>query len=87
MRMTNEEYARYQKAYGSVTKALRLKAGLSQAALATKTKITITTISKIERGIANPRLTTMDKIATALRTTISRTFHLTEMSLHAETKK
>ena len=51
----------------AITEA-RVKAGLSQAQLADITEIDQADISKIERGVANPSINTLDRIAKALNT-------------------
>ena len=57
----------------AVTEA-RIKAGLSQAQLATKSNINQADISKIECGTANPSVNTLNRIAKALGTNLSITF-------------
>ena len=49
----------------AITKA-RTTAGLSQSQLAAKTNINQADISKLERGIANPSINTLSRIAEAL---------------------
>ena len=49
----------------------RAKAGMSQTELAAATGIDQSDISKIERGIANPSIATLNRIATALGATLS----------------
>lgn len=44
----------------------RAKAGLSQKELAARTQIDQSDISKIERGISNPTIDTIEKIAVGL---------------------
>lgn len=44
----------------------RIKAGFSQAELASKTGIDQADISKLERGVGNPSIGTLEKIATAM---------------------
>lgn len=50
-------------------KAARKELDLSQEALALETEIDRTYISGIERGLRNPSLTLIVKLATALKTT------------------
>ncbi|MBA0300573.1 XRE family transcriptional regulator [Stenotrophomonas maltophilia] len=47
-------------------KALRLKSGLSQEQFAEKMKTSQATVSKWERGLIDPRRSTMSKIADVL---------------------
>ena len=58
----------------AVTEA-RIKAGLSQAQLATKSNINQADISKIECGTANPSVNTLNRIAKALGANLSITFN------------
>ena len=47
-------------------KILRGEKGLTQQKLAEKAEVSFATITKIERGIVNPFLTTLTKLAKAL---------------------
>ena len=49
----------------------RAKAGISQKQLAAKAKMDQSDLSKIERGIANPSVSTLERIANALGGTLS----------------
>ena len=51
---------------GEVILKARAKAGLSQRELAARTQIDQSDISKIERGISNPTIDTIEKIAVGL---------------------
>jgi DNA-binding XRE family transcriptional regulator len=82
-----EYYERFQKAYGAVVKELRKRKEWSRERLARQADISYATLYKIEQGKANPMLTTMDNIAKALRTSVSRMFGLTEKRLSEETEK
>lgn len=55
-----------QKASSQAVLAARAKAGLSQKELSDLTGIDQSDISKIERGVANPSVATLERIATAL---------------------
>ena len=48
-------------------KALRAQQGLSQRALAKRSKITNVTIARIETGVYDPRLSTLRRLAKALK--------------------
>lgn len=50
---------------------LRVAAALSQAELAAAASVTKSTIAAIEQGRANPRLTTLESIAAALRVEVA----------------
>ena len=49
----------------------RARAGITQAELSARTGIDQSDISKIERGVANPSVTTLSRIAQALGATLS----------------
>ena len=51
--------------------AARAKAGISQKQLAAKAHIDQSDLSKIERGVANPSVSTLERIAAALGGTLS----------------
>ena len=52
-------------------KSARLKAGLTQRQLAAATGLALTTVSRIERGHVSPTLASLERIATAMGTTIA----------------
>jgi DNA-binding XRE family transcriptional regulator len=56
------------KAFGQVLRAQREKCDLSQEALALKANVDRTFVSQIERGIRQPTLNTLFKLASALDT-------------------
>lgn len=60
-----EEELKYYKLLVAFKKA-REKKGLSQADLASKAQINRTTLSKIESGLRNATIETLDKLALAL---------------------
>jgi ribosome-binding protein aMBF1 (putative translation factor) len=60
-----ENNASNQEMAESVTEA-RAKAGLSQKQVAAMTGIDQSDISKIERGVSNPSISTLERIAKAL---------------------
>ncbi|MCU7837190.1 MAG: helix-turn-helix domain-containing protein [gamma proteobacterium symbiont of Taylorina sp.] len=51
--------------FGKRLKYLRKEAGLTQEKLADKINISLDSVSNIERGIQNPKLDTLEKIAKA----------------------
>ena len=55
-----------KKASSQAVLSARAKAGLSQKELSELTGINQSDISKIERGVANPSIATLERIATAL---------------------
>ena len=59
-----------KRAFGQAVRALRLKKGLSQEELAARAGLDRTYISGLERGVRNPALTTQEKVAKALGTTL-----------------
>ena len=56
----------FQSASSHAVASARAKAGISQKQLAARTGIDQSDISKIERGVANPSVATLDRIASAL---------------------
>ena len=56
----------YNVSVGNAVLAARTKAGISQKELANLTGIDQSDISKIERGVANPSVNTLNRIAVAL---------------------
>lgn len=59
---------------GNAVAAARAKAGISQMELSRATGIDQSDISKIERGIANPSVGTLNRIASALNSTLVISF-------------
>ena len=57
------------KAFGQALRARREALDLSQEELAFRSEVHRTYISELERGIKNPSLTTLEKLAVALGTT------------------
>lgn len=60
--------------FGNLLCEARLKAGLSQAELSLRTGIDQSDISKLERGVGNPSIVTLEKIAAALGTRLEIRF-------------
>jgi transcriptional regulator with XRE-family HTH domain len=52
--------------FGKAVKIRRMKKGWSLEKLSEKSDVSVNTISKIERGKVNPRLTTLYKLANGL---------------------
>lgn len=59
---------------GKVISTLRKQAGISQEELAFRASIDRTYISQIERGVGNPSLLVVFKIAQALKTPLTTLF-------------
>ena len=57
------------KAFGQALRARREALNLSQEELAFRSEVHRTYISELERGIKNPSMTTLEKLAVALGTT------------------
>lgn len=57
------------RAFGQALRARREALELSQEELAFRSEVHRTYISELERGLKNPSLTTLQKLATALKTT------------------
>lgn len=64
----------YQKAFGAHIKRLRKQRGYSQDSFAAVVNLTQAYLSSMERGIANPRLDTLQKIAGGLEISLSDLF-------------
>lgn len=60
--------------FSSNLKRLRVKADLSQEALALRSGLDRTYISGCERGVRNPTVTTIEKIARALDIPVAKLF-------------
>jgi DNA-binding XRE family transcriptional regulator len=68
-------------AFGQVLRAQRERCSLSQEALALKANVDRTFVSQIERGIRQPTLTTLVKLAKALEVPPSKLISRTERVL------
>ena len=66
------------EAFGKVLRALRAERGLSQEALALEAGIQRNYVSLIERGINQPTITIISKLATALEVQPSQLIELVE---------
>ena len=62
----------YLKAFGEAVREQRVKLDLSQEKLGFRSELDRTYISGIERGVRNPTIKTVYRIATALQTKPSR---------------
>ena len=71
------------RAFGSALRARRESLGLSQEELAFRSEVHRTYISELERGLKNPSLTTLDKLASALQTDKTTLIRATEQLLPA----
>jgi transcriptional regulator with XRE-family HTH domain len=60
--------------FGKRVKKIRLEKGLTQKELALEMDVEISQISRIERGLVNPTLTTLIKLATCLNVKIASFF-------------
>jgi transcriptional regulator with XRE-family HTH domain len=69
---------RPQPAIGAAIRALREKRGMTQETLASDAKTTLSTLSVIERGLANPTWATVRDIATALGVSVGELAKLSE---------
>ena len=61
----------FQTAFGKALRRRRERLEMSQEALAFTSEIHRTYISELERGLKNPSLTTIDRLAAALKTKAS----------------
>ena len=70
------------EAFGKVLRALRVERGLSQEALALEAEIQRNYVSLIERGINQPTITIIFKLAKALEIKPSQMVELVEKECH-----
>ena len=70
------------EAFGRVLRTLRVERGLSQEALALEAGIQRNYVSLIERGVNQPTITTIFKLATALEMKPSQVVELVEKECH-----
>ncbi len=63
-----------KKEFGLRLRKLRKEKGFSQDQFAFETEINVSTISRIERGIHNPRLVTLYQLAEALNIEVKELF-------------
>jgi transcriptional regulator with XRE-family HTH domain len=70
--------SRPQPGLGAAIRQLREKAGMTQEALAGEAGTTLSTLSVIERGLANPTWATVRDIAAALDVSIGELAKLSE---------
>lgn len=68
--MSNYDCENCKKHFGQIVKKLRLEKGLTQENLAYESKLTVYTIGQIELGNVSPTLTTICKIAKAMKISI-----------------
>jgi transcriptional regulator with XRE-family HTH domain len=71
----NTDFPTLQKRLARNVKCVRLAAGLSQEKLALEAEIDRTYISQIERGISNPSLLVLCKIANRLGVDVVELLH------------
>lgn len=74
MRSMDADFLIECKKLGKVISALRKQAGISQEELAFRASIDRTYISQIERGVSNPSLLIVFKVAQALNTPMTALF-------------
>ena len=77
----SEEAIQPLVAFGRVLRAMRMKAGMSQEALALESTVQRQFISLIERGENQPTITTIFRLASALQTRPSELMALTEAEI------
>ena len=70
------------EAFGKVLRALRVERGVSQEALALEAGVQRNYVSLIERGINQPTITIIFKLATALEIKPSHIVELVEKECH-----
>lgn len=65
---------------GAVVRRLRVESRITQEALAFKADVTVATLSRIERGVTEPGVRTLRKIATALGVSLAELVAVSEAS-------
>ncbi len=70
----------YLAAFGNHVRSLRKKAGLSQEDVADKAEIHVTYLSGIERGLRNPTVLNLRRLARALGVSTKELFSFDESS-------
>ena len=83
--MIKENYNERQQ-LSEMLKRMRAYAGVSQRQLSEKTGICQSDISKIERGIANPSLNTVSRLAQAMGTKLVIDFYVDDLKETIETE-
>lgn len=66
--------------FGRTVRALRTAAGFSQEGFADSVKVTRTYMGKLERGLGNPTLKMIERIARGLKLSLAKLF--AEMEKH-----
>jgi transcriptional regulator with XRE-family HTH domain len=59
-------------ALGARLKKLRERCGFTQEKLALEARVTVSTLSRIERGLTSPRWATVTKLANAMNVSLSQ---------------
>lgn len=75
--MADETFRKLQIQLAEDLKAARLAAGLSQESLALQAEVDRTYVSQLERGVANPSLLILQRLADALDAPLTLTIGLT----------
>ncbi len=67
-----------QDPLGAAVRRLRQERGMTQEAMALKAHVTLSALSRIERGVASPAYSTLMKLADALEIPLSELFNAAE---------
>ena len=86
MRSMNDEFLIECDKLGKAISALRKQAGISQEELAFRASIDRTYISQIERGVGNPSLLVIFKIAQALKVPMGSLFQDSLLCIETSSK-
>jgi transcriptional regulator with XRE-family HTH domain len=73
--MTKENVTSFAKRIGAKIKLLRTLNKLTQTQLAKKAGVSVSNLSRIEKGRANPRFLTLSEISKALNVDIANLFY------------
>ena len=74
----------FQKAFGKNLRDLRKHRAITQESLAEKSELSLQHIGAIERGVGNPTLNSVERIANALDISVSELFALDGFNLTPE---
>jgi len=74
----------FQKAFGKNLRELRKSRAITQETLAEKSELSLQHIGAIERGVGNPSLNSVERIANALDVSINELFTLDGFNLTPE---
>lgn len=84
---TDNHMQNYKKTFGNHLKHLRKAAGMTQKDLAAASDLSLQYISEVERGVANPKLETLLRIAEGLNVVPLELFYIEGLGLPEGTQR